>query len=254
MLISKIILPSVFAPLVHAQTWSVLSSLLFYPSLLLIISYELRCGKVYMKNETVVPPSGQFTQPTGSLNPLLALRCTPALRPYLPEDSSLQTSIIVDALLRYEAIAGAENITLDGDGGQGQLLNVTASIGGTEFARGTVGLNGTTDLVFRIEDLSTEPSLDAYNITCTASTSDGSQTFTSQTQLYYIPEPDSSIGSVTKMDLRTGGLLAKPFGQSASAMGGDANGYEAVFPVGYYTSFDWLVGNVSVLETLKEQG
>lgn len=225
----------------------------FFLNLTLSVPCIFRCGKVYMKNETVVPPSGQFTQPTTSLTPLLALRCTPALRPYLPEDSSLQTSIIVDALLRYEAIAGAEDITLDGDDGQGQLLDVTASIGGTEFAKGTVGLNGTTDLTFLISDLSLEPSLKAHNITCSASTTDGSQTFSAQTQLYYLPEPNSTIGSVTKMDLRTGGLLAKPFGQGASS-GGDANGYEAVFPVGYYTSFDWLVGNVSVLETLKEQG
>jgi predicted ATP-grasp superfamily ATP-dependent carboligase len=72
------------------------------------------------------------------------------------------------------------------------------------------------------------------------------QTFEATAQVYYLPNP--SEGSVTKMDLRTGALLAKP----ANGSGGD---YETVFPIGFYTTYDgYLASNTSVLDELKAQG
>jgi hypothetical protein len=64
--------------------------------------------------------------------------------------------------------------------------------------------------------------------------------------LSYLPNPTNS--SVTKMDLRTGALLAKP------ADGSDGE-YESFFPIGFFTWFDgYLAGNLSILDELKAQG
>ena len=53
---------------------------------------------------------------------------------------------------------------------------------------------------------------------------------------------------MTKTDLRTGALLAKP------ATGEDGP-YETVFPIGFYTDFSsYIAANLSVLNELKEQG
>ena len=49
------------------------------------------------------------------------------------------------------------------------------------------------------------------------------------------------------MDLRTGALLAKP----ATGKGGK---YETVFPVGFYTSFDYLSANLSTIDEIAAQG
>jgi len=65
-------------------------------------------------------------------------------------------------------------------------------------------------------------------------------------ELAYLPNPQH--GSVTKMDLRTGGLLAK----HTNRKGGS---YESVFPIGFYTNFGgYLARNLSILNELKQQG
>lgn len=201
-----------------------------------------------MQNETVVPPGGNFATPKSSSTPLLALRCNPALRPYLPEDATSTSSsgtILVDALVRFSEIAGAVPISLP-ENATDTMLSVSASIEGTNvsFTQAMLPLNGTVELVFDLSALT--PQTVPFNVTCTATDSTNT-TFTSTTQLSFLPDPPSDIGSVTKMDLRTGGLLTKP-------MIGDGD-YKAVFPVGFYSSFDgYLDANKSVLETLKEQG
>lgn len=201
-----------------------------------------------MQNETVVPPGGNFATPASSSTPLLALRCNPSLRPYLPEDAnsaSFGGAILVDALVRFSEIAGAVPISLP-ENATDTMLSVTASIEGVDisFTQSTVPLNGTAELLFDLSALT--PQTEPFNVTCTATDSTNT-TFTATTQLSFLPDPPSDIGSVTKMDLRTGGLLAKP-------LGGDGD-YEAVFPVGFYGSFDgYLDANKSVLETLKAQG
>lgn len=67
-----------------------------------------------------------------------------------------------------------------------------------------------------------------------------------QSTLSLLPNPTNS--SVTKMDLRTSALLAKP----ATGLGGT---YDPVLPIGFYTSFDgYLASNLSVIDDLKERG
>ncbi len=49
------------------------------------------------------------------------------------------------------------------------------------------------------------------------------------------------------MDLRTGALLVKP----ANGTGG---AFEPFFPIGYYTQFGYLAGNLSIPAALASQG
>ncbi|KAG6826892.1 hypothetical protein H0H92_013998 [Tricholoma furcatifolium] len=204
------------------------------------------CGKNYMSTSPIVPPGGQFPNPSTSNSPLLALRCSPAVRPYLPEDTestdSTFVSILVDAPVTFLEISNAVPITsqsLSGD------LSVTVSVEGTTLAHGTVALNSTkTPLPFSLRSL--QPQVSAYNISCTA-TFEG-QTFQATSSLSYLPDPPSDIGSVTKMDLRTGALLAKP-------ANGEGGTYAPVVPIGFYTQFDgYLDQNLSIPAELAAQG
>ncbi|VDB92255.1 unnamed protein product [Peniophora sp. CBMAI 1063] len=204
------------------------------------------CGKVYLKNETdITPPGGQFNAPASSSTPLLALRCSPAVQPFLPDDAGTSISaIIVDALVRYEQYSDASGISLPSDPASA-TLNVKASVDGNEVASGTVGLNGTTLLPFDLSSLA--PRTQPYQLSCSATLS--SQSFTSASaNLTYLPTPDpSQYGSVTKRDLRTGGLLAKSSNSS--------DDYEPVFPVAFYTNWgDYLEQNDSSVKLIDSLG
>jgi hypothetical protein len=240
-----------------------------------------------MSNETVVPPGGQFSIPETTTTPLLAFRCSPAIRPYLAEDASTSAAFIIDTTVTYTQVEGANPITLPTAVSKDDLLVVTVSLNGKTLAQGSVPLNSSKyELPFSLVGLQTQKA--AYNISCTASyslknsqqnsaalsflnlykipilppwaelfsdvnsthtraTRDmNAQTFEATAALFYLPDP--SQGSVTKMDLRTGALLAKP----ANGSGGN---YEPVFPIGFYTTYGgYLASNFSVLDELKTQG
>ncbi|VDB87163.1 unnamed protein product [Peniophora sp. CBMAI 1063] len=201
------------------------------------------CGKVYMNTSTVVPPGGQFPTPASSSTPLLALRCSPALIPFLPDDVTTDAEVIlVDALVRYSHIAGAEDLTLPED--PLETLDVTVSLDGNIVANGTVALNGTASLPFSLEGLM--PRIEPYTLSCAGSV--GDQTFSSTSNLTYLPTPSpNDFGNVAKRDLRTGGILAKATGSEGA--------YEAVFPFGFYTNFGgYLESNDTTVEILAEQG
>ena len=106
-------------------------------------------------------------------------------------------------------------------------------------------LNATAyELSFSLEGIT--PQMTAYNISCEATYAATSQTFSTTAALSVLPNPTN--GSATKMDLRTGVLLARP----ATGSGG---AYEPVFPIGFYTNFGgYLTSNLSVINELKEQG
>ncbi|KAF7974505.1 hypothetical protein HWV62_12074 [Athelia sp. TMB] len=196
------------------------------------------CNKHYMSSQAVVPPGGNFPTPAPSTESLLALRCAPAIRPYLAEDSTSPAGILIDAPVTYSHIAGAEPISISSGS-----LEVTISANGKTLGQSQVPLNATKhEISFSLAGLKAQT--EAYNVSCTANYN--SQTFTASTALSYLPNPTNS--SVTKMDLRTGALMAKP----ATGTGGD---YEYVFPIGFYTSFDgYLATNLSVINDLKDQG
>ncbi|KAF8841646.1 hypothetical protein BDN67DRAFT_500043 [Paxillus ammoniavirescens] len=208
------------------------------------------CGKHYMSSQSTVVPGGNFPLPTLSKDPLLAFRCAPAIRPYLAEDASSPAAVLIDSPVVYYEIANAKAIDLAVGS---DSIDVTVSLNGETLARGPVPLNATAyELPFSLEGVT--PQMAAYNLSCeaayygsTSPTSPSSpQTFSATTMLSVLPNPTNS--SVTKMDLRTGALLAKP----ATGMGG---AYEPVFPIGFYTIFDgYLASNLSVINELKEQG
>ncbi|EIW74742.1 hypothetical protein CONPUDRAFT_93585 [Coniophora puteana RWD-64-598 SS2] len=207
------------------------------------------CGKPYMQNQTASAPGGNFAIPSYSSSPLLAFRCAPAIRPYLEEDVGSGGGILIDTPVVNYQIAGAEPISLPSSGSLSSAgsLDVTVSVNGTTLGTAKVPLNATAYEI-PISLKSFTPQMAAYSVSCSAtySGSSGSQTYNAAAALSVLPNPSNS--SVTKMDLRTGALLAKP----ANGTGGD---YAPVFPIGFYTTYDpYLTSNLSVLNELKEQG
>jgi hypothetical protein len=166
---------------------------------------------------------------------------------------SSPAAILIDTPVVYYQIANAKAIDLAAGPLAKETLDVTVNLNGKILASGPVPPNATAyELSFSLEGVT--PQMAAYNLSCeatytgssSASWSDSTQTFSATTTLSFLPDPTNS--SVTKMDLRTGGLLAKP----ATGLGG---AYEPVFPIGFYTSFDdHLATNLSVIDELKEQG
>ena len=221
-----------------------------------------RCGKHYKASLPPTPPGlffvdakkhasdifyegGLFASPASSSSPLLALRCSPVIQPYLPEDNtnaaSSDVAVLVDAPVTYSKIANAAPVTLSNTLAP---LSVKISIGGQQIAQGTIALNSTTTIPISLQSLT--PRAQPYNITCTAVLS--GQTYTATGSLSYLPSPPPSIGSVTKVDLRTGALLAKP-------ANGKSGPYAPVYPIGFYTSFDdYLAQDLTIPAKLAAQG
>lgn len=203
-----------------------------------------------MASSPVVPPGGQFPTPAISPTPLLAFRCTPVIKPYLPEDSSTPAGFLIDTPITFSHIVGAAPIDLPTHGLPG-VFEVTVKVNGKTLAKGPVGLNATKiELPFSLKGL--KPQTTPFDVECSATYSapgvkGGPQKFTAKTALSYLPDPP--VGrSVTKMDLRTGALLAKP-------PTGKGGAYETVFPVGFYTNFGgYLTSNLSVIDDIASQG
>ncbi|PIL25773.1 hypothetical protein GSI_11523 [Ganoderma sinense ZZ0214-1] len=200
------------------------------------------CGKNYQAGEPVVLPGGQFPTPATSSDPLLAFSCSPAIKPYLPADASTPQTFLIDAPIVHSHIAGTAPIVLP-TRSSASPLEVTVSVNGKTLAQGSLAPNASTTLLFSLKDLTPQAAL--YDVQCTARYG-SSATYTAAEQLAYLPDPPAGR-SVTKMDLRTGALLAQP-------AGGKGGSYETVFPVGFYTSFDYLSANLSTIDEIAAQG
>jgi hypothetical protein len=198
------------------------------------------------RGKVVDPPGGEFPLPVSMTAPQLALRCNPALIPFLPDDlmNAASTVVLVDALVRDTNITGAQSLVMPSS--QHAELHVNVSLDGNPLTSGKVPLNGSAALPFSLSRMS--PRIEPYALACVATLSSPNQTFTSiPTNLTYLPSPPASIGSVTKLDLRTGSLLAKRAHIHEP--------YQPIFPVGFYTNFGgYLEGNDTILEVLKRQG
>lgn len=167
---------------------------------------------------------GQFPILQTFSEPHIALRCGPAVKPYLPEDLNPTdptfVSILVDTPLTFSNISGATAFTRSSSL---SALRVTVLIDGKELISASVPVNASKHtLPFSLSSL--EPRTEAYNLTCTASLGDGGEVVGSSL-LTYLPAKPDGIGSVTKIDFRSGTLLAKP------ATGKDGP-YERIFPIG----------------------
>ena len=116
--------------------------------------------------QNVIVPGGNFPPPSQSTSPLLAFRCTPAIRPYLEEDISVNTSaaILIDAQVVYYEIANAESIQFSSDD---TTIDMTVSWNGTILASGSVPLNATAyELPFSLEGI--PPQMVAHDLSCEA--------------------------------------------------------------------------------------
>lgn len=178
---------------------------------------------------------------------MLVFRCAPITTPYLG-DEDYNAGVLVEALVTLARYNGAEPITLPVGPVAAEALEVSISIDGSVLAEAVVRLNSTSELHFPLVNLS-QPRKQPFSVDCTASyashlTSEP-QKFSATTTLSYLPRPAS--GSVTKRDSRTGALLVRPPGSSA---------YEAIFPIGFYTSFDNYLDDpdLGILDELKAQG
>ncbi len=210
-----------------------------------MISFD-RCGKNYMASEPIVPPGGLFPIPATSSKPLIAFRCAPAIKPYIPEDVALPASFIIDTTITDKEVSGASAISLPTRGGLGSLA-VTVSVNGKKLAIGNVPVNSTKfELPFSLAGL--KPQAAPFQVSCSASYSAVKpQSIKAFAELSFLPTPPTGR-SVTKMDLRTGAILAKP-------ANGAPGPFETVFPIGFYTNFGgYIASNLSLLDDIKADG
>ncbi|KAJ4491090.1 hypothetical protein C8R41DRAFT_379936 [Lentinula lateritia] len=219
-----------------------------------VVSAQTWCGKNYMITEPVTNPGGQFPASLEFTQPHIALRCGPAVKPYLPEDLGSHptdptfTSILVDTPVTFTNISGAislststANINLSDS-----RLEVKVLVNGKILTSSSVSLNASKHaLPFSLSTLT--PQTDAFSLTCIGTLSTGQQLLASSL-LTYLPGKPPGIGGVTKMDMRSGALLAKP-------PTGEDGPYQYVFPIGFYTQYgSYLASNLSIPGILKEQG
>ncbi|KAJ3727396.1 hypothetical protein C8R42DRAFT_335923 [Lentinula raphanica] len=229
----------------------VLHNYLHFFSLFTIKHIE-RCGKNYMITEPVTNPGGQFPPSLTLAGPHIALRCGPAVKPYLPEDLDSHltdptfSSILVDTPVTHTNISGATPFESGSNNISNSTLNVKVLVDGKSLTAGVVPLNTFKHaLPFSLSAL--KPRTEAYNLTCVGSLTTGEQVVGSSL-LTYLPEKPIGIGGVTKIDMRSGALLAKP-------PTGEDGPYERVFPIGFYTQYgSYLATNLSIPSVLKEQG
>ncbi|KAI6169075.1 hypothetical protein EDD17DRAFT_1525052 [Pisolithus thermaeus] len=207
------------------------------------------CGKNYMPNQTVVPPGGQFPLPSKSNDPLLVFRCAPVFRPYLEEDAK-DAAFVVDTRIVYDLINGASPISLPNNTGSSSHsagnVTVTIEVGGLRTTH-DVPLNATGyEVPLDISGLTAQQA--PYNVSCSALYSPSllnPQSYSTNATLLYLP---NSKNSVTKTDLRTGSLWARP----ANNTGGP---FKPFVPQGFYISFNpYLVQNLSYIDQLKAEG
>ena len=129
---------------------------------------------------------------------------------------------------------------------QGSSLVVVVKVPGVGIITGGKIRLGSRGNVFSAPlALLLKPRLEPYNVTCSATSLDGHATYTDSTLVKYLP-PNPYGGSTVKMDLQSGGLVARRKGESQ---------YQPIVPYGFYTSFsDYLAKNLSTLNDIKDLG
>lgn len=87
-----------------------------------------------------------------------------------------------------------------------------------------------------------EAQADAFAMSCTATA--GGKSYSASSTLLYLPKNPNG-GSVVKMDKQTGGMLVP---NSAGTE------WQPLFPLGFFTDFTYLSGNLSALDEMKAMG
>jgi hypothetical protein len=161
---------------------------------------------------------------------------------YVPSSDSTG-SVIIDANVTHDV---GQALPSGFAQSSSSILDVTVSLASSpssplaqlQIAVGSMG----NEASFSLSSL--PPSTTPYNLSCSASLSSNSQsTFTTQALLRRLP-PNPYQGSVTKIDRRTGSMLR----QSASGE------WEPTLTFGFYTGFDSLASNLSLVDQMKADG
>lgn len=203
------------------------------------------CGKPYNEGtpHITLPPDSRFSVPPYSSQELLNFRCNPAIRPYV-SGFDKEGSIIIDAELTHDVGVPFSSPSNSSTSPYDQnLFQVAIEVNGRVLAGGPIKLGSRgTEFTFPLSALPRGPQTTSYNISCSASYSHNA-VFHDTTLLHYLP-PNENGGSVTKFDLRTGGLLVK---------GKDKTDYEPIIPFGFYTSTN-ILNDLDKIDEIKAKG
>ena len=119
-----------------------------------------------MSTDPPMDPGGQFPIPATSSIPLLAFRCAPIIKPYLPEDASTPAGFLIDAPITFSEVAGASPIILPAHGPPG-VLDVTVKVNGHVLAKVLVAVNASkVEPPFSLKALM--PQTAAFDVECSA--------------------------------------------------------------------------------------
>ncbi|KAG9089774.1 hypothetical protein FRC06_001395 [Ceratobasidium sp. 370] len=198
------------------------------------------CGKYYEPGQPARTPGGNFPIPSPSSEPLLRFECWPSLRPYV---SGLDTKGSI--LLSASAVNTTPGVAYSPPA-DGSLFHVTAQLNGHTVASDvplSIGTDNQTP-AFDFVKVGITPQRDAYNLTCSATSTKSGKVFHNSGSVQYLPSVPRGVGGVVQMDGRTGGLVT-----------GQGKERAVILPFGFYTSFGgYLEKNVTVLDEIKEEG
>ncbi|TEB33895.1 hypothetical protein FA13DRAFT_1730171 [Coprinellus micaceus] len=205
-----------------------------------LVTAQTWCGKNYMRNQTIVPPGGRFPKPGESSSPLLTFRCSQTIRPYLPHDTTNSPTVLVSSWISNTSYPDSVEWTPPpGFPGpfESRKPHCVASGSIPEIPTGSDPDQGRNQVVKDYYELpldlgKLQPQKEHYTLEFRCPT--------------FLSFPGNEIGSVTKMDGRSGALLV----QSNEGPGR----FKEIFPIGFYTQFNNYLTNLTVLSDLKNQG
>ncbi|PYH97257.1 hypothetical protein BO71DRAFT_438914 [Aspergillus ellipticus CBS 707.79] len=192
---------------------------------------DIWCGKAYRSSNTSFNPGGWFEQPSYSSTPLLDLKVRPRMSIYLESDTT--GSLLVDTAVSH--LTGDPLPILPSTAADSkQPIHLTIDIltsNGTSVAsitNNTLTLDTTNnDIPLPFDSLHLTPQRTPYTITTTVSLPNTTTTFTTSTDLYYLPQRTDG-GSATRIDHLHGGL---------SYLRGEDTTWTPIFPFTYYVQW-----------------
>jgi hypothetical protein len=209
-------------------------------------------------NDDQLVLAGRTPVPAPASAPLLDFRCTAAQWPYLAEYSFLFAGIRARALTACSDTAGEllidANVTADvGQSVPGVDLSANASFtlsvffstasSSTPLLQNVSVPLGSHGLALPVPFAQLPPANTTYNLTCVAAFASGASISTSA-GLRRLPLNPYG-GGATKLDRRTGALLRRA---------GGAGAWAPFLPWGFYTYYEDLAGNTSLVGAMAEDG
>lgn len=162
-------------------------------------------------------------QPDKSSTQLLEVQVTPRHSIYVGNETTAE--LIVDAALSYYYGSAYVAGSASAGSNASDSLQFTVAVDDQVLVSGSIAVN-TTDNLFSFDLSQLAPSLDAYTVTLTGTTSGGGN-YTASSELLYLPSKTS--GSIVKVDRLHGSVL-----YSSNNTGGVFRPY---LPYGYYGSY-----------------